>query len=110
MSVFFYSTNPCAICGCNGILLAGAKQTGLEYEFKFAAGMNADILNASKAGVSLPFFTDGKIFAPTADEFLAKSKTEAKDTKNVKSDASANSTIDADTSADATNSSSLKAK
>jgi len=70
MSVYFYSTNPCATCAPNGILLAEAKLAGLDYEFKFAAGMNADILAAYKKGVKLPFFTDGKIFAKTASDFL----------------------------------------
>lgn len=69
MSVYFYSANPCATCAPNGILLAQARKVGLDYEFKFAAGVNADIAAAYKNGVNLPFFTDGEIFAQTAADF-----------------------------------------
>ena len=74
MAVYFYSVNPCPTCGKNGVLLAEAKQLGVEAEFKFVGGMNADIAAAAANGVLLPFFTDGKVYAASAQALLDATK------------------------------------
>jgi len=72
--IYFYTTNPCATCESNGFLVQEAKQLGLDITVKFAPQENEDIIKAAKKGIGLPFFTDGEIFAETAQAFVALQK------------------------------------
>lgn len=82
--VKYFSLNPCATCGRNLINLADAKRLGLEYEFVSVTGPTVETSEAAKAGVSLPFFTDGKNYAETAGEMVIAQQNDAEAAKAAK--------------------------
>lgn len=109
MAIYFYSVNPCPTCGKNGVLLAEAKQLGVEAEFKFVGGMNADIAAAAANGVLLPFFTDGKVYAASAQALLDAEKASAA-TKSTKAATTDTATTTTTATTDATTEATTDAK